>query len=181
MTTTIERDADDEQLDQVSDDATTIRRVLWFAAAIVALLLIRSFVAEPVRVRSDSMMPTLPSGAVVLIDKVSYLGREPQRGDIVVAAEPGTGEAIVKRVVAIGGDSVGIEDGVLVVNGTPVVEDYIDNHNMDGFYFGPDLVPDGEVFLLGDNRSDSVDSRRFGPLTIDDVDGRVMSTIWPLG
>ena len=180
MTVAIDPDADDEELEQSSDDPATVRRILWFAAVIVALLLIRSFVVEPVRVRSDSMEPTLPSGAILLIDKFSYLMGDPNRGDVVVATDPRTGESIVKRVVAVGGDSVGIEDGQLIVNGGSVVEDYIDNAEMDGFFTGPDVVPPGQVYLLGDNRDTSEDSRAFGPVDVDDVEGRVIGTIWPL-
>lgn len=176
MTAVIDEDV--EEVDPSNDDAATLRRVLWFAGLIVALLLVRSFVAEPMRVRSDSMAPSLSSGAVVLVDRISLTLREPRRGEVVVAADPRTGESIVKRVVAVGGDSVGIENGVLVVNGVSVVEDYIDNHNMDGFYFGPDAVPAGHVFLLGDNRSTSEDSRAFGPVSVDDVAGRVLVTLW---
>jgi signal peptidase I len=124
------------------------------------------------------MYPTLPSGAVLLIDKVTFLMRWPRRGDIVVTADPRTGDPVVKRVVAIGGDSVGIDNGSLVVNGASVVEDYIDNDNMSGFYFGPDRVPAGHVFVLGDNRADSIDSRTFGPVAVDDVDGRVVARLW---
>jgi signal peptidase I len=163
------------------DDRITFRRVALFAGVIVVLLLIRSFVMEPARVRSDSMLPTLPPGAVLLIDKVSLRVREPHRGDIVIAIDPRSGQSIVKRVVAVGGDSVGIEDGVLVVNGTTIVEKYIDNDNMDGFYFGPDVVPADHVFLLGDNRDTSEDSRAFGPVAVDDIDGRVLGKIWPFG
>ncbi|HEX3090025.1 MAG TPA: signal peptidase I, partial [Ilumatobacteraceae bacterium] len=96
-----------------SDDRVTVRKVAIFAGVIVVLLLIRSFVVEPARVRSDSMLPTLPPGAVLLIDKVSLRLREPRRGDVVIAIDPRSGQSIVKRVVAVGGDSVGIEDGVL--------------------------------------------------------------------
>jgi signal peptidase I len=181
MTVAIDPDADDEELEEQSDDATTVRRILWFAAVIVALLLIRSFVVEPVRVRSDSMEPTLPSGAVLLIDKLTYLTRGPDRGDVVVALDPRTGESIVKRVVAVGGDSVGIEDGQLIVNGDPVVENYIDNDEMDGFFTGPDVVPAGDVYLLGDNRDTSEDSRAFGTIDVDAIEGRVLITIWPFG
>jgi hypothetical protein len=72
---------------------------------------------------------------------------------------------------------VGIEDGLLVVNGATVVEKYIDNENMDGFYFGPDVVPAGHVFLLGDNRDTSEDSRAFGPVAVDEIDGRVLTPV----
>ncbi len=181
MTVAIDPDVDDEELEQSSEDATTLRRILWFAAVIVVLLLVRSFVLEPVRVRSDSMEPTLPSGAIVLIDKLTYLTREPHRGDIVVTADPRTGESIVKRVVAVGGDSVGIEDGQLIVNGASIVESYIDNAEMDGFFTGPDVVPPGEVYLLGDNRDTSEDSRAFGTVDVDNIEGRVLITVWPLG
>ena len=180
MTETVESevDADDEPA-RPSDDRRTVRRVLWFAGAIIVLLMVHTFVIEPVRVRSDSMEPTLKAGAVVLIDKLTFHSRDPHRGDVVVTFDPRTGGPIVKRVVAIAGDSVGIENGLLVVNGTTVVERYIDNDNMEGFYFGPDVVPKGDVFLLGDNRDISVDSRTFGPVAVDDIDGRVLATIWP--
>jgi signal peptidase I len=181
MTATIESRAYDEDLDRPSAEARRARRVVWFAAPIVALLLVRGFVVEPVRVRSDSMEPTLTAGAVLLIDKVTFLAREPRRGELIITADPRTGESIVKRVVAIAGDSVGIDDGLLVVNGARVVENYIDNDNMEGFFFGPDVVPAGDVFLLGDNRDTSADSRAFGPVAIDEVDGRVLTTIWPPG
>jgi signal peptidase I len=181
VTEAIESEQDEEDLDPPSDDVRTIRRVLWFAAAIVALLLVRSFVVEPVRVRSDSMEPTVPAGAVLLIDKVTYDVRDPRRGELIVVADPRTGEAIVKRVVAVAGDSVGIENGLLTLNGTGVVENYIDNDNMGGYFFGPDVVPAGDVFLLGDNRDTSADSRLFGPVAIDQIEGRVLAKIWPPG
>ena len=182
MTTALEPSADDEAEVELADhDAKTTRRVLWFAAALVAMLLIHSFVVEPVRVRSDSMEPTVPSGAVLLIDKVTLRARGPHRGEIVVASDPRTGASIVKRVVAIGGDSVGIDNGQLVVNGVKIVEHYINNDGMDGFYFGPDVVPPGHVFLLGDHRATSEDSRAFGPVDVDAVDGRLLATLWPLG
>lgn len=180
MTAAVEPEAVDEDLDRSSDDARTVRRVLWFVVAIVALLLLHSFVVEPVRVRSDSMEPTLPSGAVLVIDKLTFHFREPRRGDVIVTADPRTGESIVKRVVAVAGDSVGIDNGTLVVNGAKVAENYVDNRGMQGFFFGPDVVPPGRVFVLGDNRANSIDSRTFGPVAVDDVDGRVAAKIWPL-
>jgi signal peptidase I len=169
---------DDTEAVQPADKAGSTRRVLWFAVALVVLVLLHAFVVEPVRVRSDSMEPTFPTGALLLIDKVTYHGRDPRRGEVIVTTDPRTGGSIVKRIVALGGDSVGIEDGQLVVNGTRVDEDYIENIGMDGYFFGPDVIPAGHVFLLGDNRADSVDSRAFGPVAVGDIDGRVLVRLW---
>ena len=180
MSTTIEPDPEAD-LEHSSNDSATVRRVLLFAGVIAALLLVRSFAFEPVRVRSDSMAPALSPGAMLLIDKVTFHNRDPHRGEIVVTVDPRNGGSIIKRVVAVGGDSVGIEDGLLVVNGLPVVESYVDNDNMDGYYFGPDAVPPGHVFLLGDNRDTSEDSRAFGPIEVDDIDGKVLVKFWPPG
>ena len=181
MTETIGTEEDEANVGQATSDDRTIQRIAWFAAVIVVLLLIRGFVAEPVRVHGDSMEPTLPAGALLLVDKVTFHTRDPHRGDVVVTTDPRNGGSIVKRVVAISGDSVGIDDGILMVNGVKVVESYIDNTGMEGFYFGPDLVPTGHVFLLGDKRFDSVDSRRFGPVAVDELDGRLLTRIWPPG
>ena len=181
MTETIEIAGDEADLGQAHDERTTIRRIAWFAGAIVLLLLVRGFVAEPVRVHGDSMEPTLPAGALLLVDKVTFHTRDPHRGDVVVTSDPRNGGSIVKRVVAIAGDSVGIDDGALMVNGVRVIESYVDNTGMEGFYFGPDLVPSGHVFLLGDKRLDSVDSRAFGPVAVDDLDGKLLTTLWPPG
>ena len=181
MTVTIDERLEPEESTPAADDPRTTRRLLWFSATLVALVLAAMFVVEPVRVRSTSMQPTLRSGAVVLIDKVTLRLRDPRRGEVVVTHDPRTGESIVKRVVAVAGDSVGIDNGSLTINGSPVRESYVDNSGMEGFYFGPIVVPHGRVFLLGDGRADSIDSRSFGPVAIGDIDGRVMTTIWPFG
>jgi len=171
---------DESPDDDLGHDRATVRRVMSFAVVVVALLIVRTFVAEPVRVHGESMEPTLRSGAVVVIDKLSYRTHDPRRGDVVVTSDPRNEAPIVKRVVAVAGDSVGIDNGSLVVNGVTVAETYIDNTGMAGFYFGPDVVPPGDVFVLGDHRADSIDSRTFGPIPLDNIDGRVLTKIWPL-
>ena len=181
MNAAVEADADQKDVDRPDHDARTTRRLLWFVATLVVLLLVHSFVVEPVRVRSNSMEPTVPAGAVLLIDKISTRVGDPHRGEIVIASDPRTGASIVKRVVAVAGDSVGIDNGLLVVNGVTVVERYIDNRDMAGYYFGPDVVPPGHVFLLGDSRATSEDSRAFGSVDVDAIDGRLLATMWPLG
>jgi signal peptidase I len=149
------------------------RWALLVVACFGVVVLLRTFVVEVVRVDASSMEPTLHGGDVLVIDKLTYRFRDPRLGEIVTARAPDTGEWLVKRVVGVGGDSVGIEDGVLVRNGITVAEDYIDNTQMEGYFYGPVEVPAGYVFVLGDHRLESVDSRRYGPLALDDVTGRL--------
>jgi signal peptidase I len=155
-----------------------IRRVI-LPVAVVVLVAGVLFALQPIRVHADSMRPTLHSGDEIVIDRLSLVLRDPHRGELVVANSP-NGGLVVKRVAALGGDSIGIEDGVLVVNGKQQREGYVDYGSVDGFYFGPVDVPKGEVFLLGDNRGNSEDSRDFGPVPEDEVVGRVLLRVWPL-
>jgi signal peptidase I len=148
--------------------------MLFGAAAIWSVL---TFVVTPLRVQSSSMDPTFRPGDELLVMQPPLLSAQPRRRDLVTLLRPGTGRLLVKRVAAIAGDTVGIEDGVLVVNGAPVDEPYVDHQLMDSVYFGPVTVPAGAVFVLGDNRSGSVDSRSFGPVSLADVRGRVLGSI----
>ena len=150
------------------------------AGAVVGLVvLVRTIAAEPFSVPTESMAPTLLAGDHVLVDKLAYRFSAPRRDDLVVFHSPSDGEILLKRVVALGGDRVGIEDGVLVVNGRARREPYVDLERFDTAYFGPVRVPAGSVFLLGDRRHDSVDSRRFGAVARDHLVGRVLARIWP--
>jgi signal peptidase I len=154
-------------------------------SGILACLLVFALVAsvagwlpwQVMRVGSASMEPTIPPAAVVLVDRWSD-GID--RMDVVVVDPPdGVGPQLVKRAVAVGGDEVGLEDGVLVVNGSPVCEPTIDPALIDAEYFGPVTVPPGELFLLGDNRQTSIDSRVFGTVPADEVQGQVLARMWP--
>ncbi len=176
----LDRSEDDDELED-ADDGHTMRRIMWFVAVIAVLLLVQTFLFEAVRVRSDSMSPTYQAADVVMVDKVTYHFRDPRVDEVVVTEDPRTGQTIVKRVVAVGGDTVGIDDGRLVRNGQVVFDAHIDNDNMDGYFHGPVVVPEGEVFLLGDNRDTSLDSRSFGTVPVDDVQGRVVGHAWPIG
>jgi signal peptidase I len=148
------------------------------AVLLLTLVVLRIFVAEPFRIPSESMVPTLKPGDQALVNK---LAGEPHRGDLIAFHAPRTGEILLKRVVATGGQRVGIEDGVLVVDGRRQHEPYTDPDAIDSVYFGPVTVPRGAVFVMGDNRANSEDSREFGPVAQDRVIGRAAAIVWPPG
>jgi signal peptidase I len=159
---------------------TTPRRVrLALAAAVVAgaAALAGSGLAAPVRISSGSMAPTLLEGDRVLVTRAG--AGAPGRGELVTFRSPADGALTLKRVVAVAGDRVAIEDAALVVNGRPVTEPYVDASRIDGLYFGPVTVPAGTVFVLGDQRAGSIDSRVFGAVPVASVGGRVLVRLWP--
>jgi signal peptidase I len=149
--------------------------------ALVGILLcafgVREWVMDPVRVTSQSMEPTLHRNQVVLVQKLGY-GRL-SRNEVVAFHHPQTGVLTVKRVVGLPGDEVEIRDTVLFLNGKPVEEPDIDHTHDDGLFYGPSRVPAGTVFLMGDNRLESVDSRAFGAVPVERVAGRITVRLWP--
>ncbi len=158
----------------------TAARAHWLGpVAALLLLLALLFVAEPMRVGSASMAPTFAPGDQVVVDKLTPRMFRPHRMDVVTAKVPGARQSMLKRVLGVGGDTVAIEDGVLYVNGRLVAEPYVDLRLMDSVYFGPVEVPQGTVFLLGDNRPTSIDSRSFGPVPEADISGLVRLRWWP--
>ena len=150
--------------------------LMWGVLAVALVVL--TTMAEPFTVRSSSMSPTLDDGDQVLAEKFTTRFGDLARGDLIVFTAPGDSSLMVKRVAALGGDRVGLADGHLVVNGHRVAESYVDLESVDGVYFGPQVVPDDTVFVLGDNRADSVDSRSYGAVSVDDVVGRVVVKLW---
>ena len=155
------------------------RPILITLGAIVLVMVSVRFVAEPMRVSSDSMSPAFRTGDEVLVQKLRAHARKPSSGDVVVVHSPTSGDLVIKRVAAVAGQTVGIADGVLRVDGGPVPEPYVDRAQVDGTYYGPVRVPPGTVFLLGDQRLGSVDSRSFGPVQVGSIVGRVVFRVWP--
>jgi signal peptidase I len=162
-------------------EATTRRRrpsgVAVGVGLIAVLVLVRIFVAEPFRIPSQSMEPTLKPGDQALV--VKRAGHDPERGQLVAFHSPRGGEILLKRVVAVGGDTVGLEDGVLVVNGRKVAEPFVNHKAIDSVYFGPVRVKPGSFFAMGDNRSNSEDSRDFGAVRDSSIIGRAVARVWP--
>jgi signal peptidase I len=149
--------------------------VVLSALAIVGL---RAEVVESVRVDGVSMMPTLTQGDVLVVDKRD---RTLARGDLVTFHSPQKGEPVLKRVVGVGGDVVAIRDAILFVNDVEVNEPYVDHESIDALYYGPLTVHQGSVLVLGDNRANSIDSRVYGEVPLQDVTGTVVAQLWPLG
>ena len=156
-----------------------LRPILITLGVIVLVMVSLRFVAEPMRVSSDSMSPAFSAGDEVLVQKLGAHARKPSLGDVVVVRSPASGDLMIKRVAAVGGQTVGIADGVLNVEREPVPEPYVDRAQVDGTYFGPVRVPQGTVFLLGDHRLGSVDSRSFGPVPVRSIIGKVALRVWP--
>ena len=157
-----------------------IEWILTLGAALVIALLVRQFIFEPVRVDGHSMDDTLANGEVMFVTKFDYqFGGEPERFDVVICHYPGRGSTnFVKRVVGLPGDVVQVSGGYLYVNGEKYAEEYL-THRPD-YEFGPYQVPEGQYFVLGDNRSNSNDSHLIGPIDRSMIKGKVRQVILPL-
>ncbi|MCF6094344.1 signal peptidase I [Microaerobacter geothermalis] len=157
------------------------------AFAVVLAILIRSFLFAPFVVDGESMMPTLKDRERLIVNKFIYLIGEPKKGDIIVFhATPE--KDYIKRVIALGGETVEVRNDQLYVNGEPVDEPYLEPEKkqarLDGFPltgdFGPVFVPEGSIFVMGDNRRNSKDSRMIGPIPKERVVGRADIVFWPI-
>ena len=150
-----------------------------------ALALALLFFIRPTVVKQTSMQDTLQPNDYLIVFKRAYVKETPQRGDIVVfksdlVDEKGKAKLLVKRVIGLPGDEIVIEDGEVYINGEIYEEDYL----KDGYTTGSleTTVPEGEYFVMGDNRLVSNDSRYedVGNITVDDIMGKVVFRLFPL-
>ncbi|HET9097809.1 MAG TPA: signal peptidase I [Candidatus Baltobacteraceae bacterium] len=147
--------------------------------ALLALLALAFFMRTP-QVSGLSMAPHIASGEIVLINTIVYRMHAPARGDIIAFHHDGpTPETYIKRVIGLPGDRVRIDRGQVYVNGTPLNETYV--RFPDGRSFPEVTVPAGALYVLGDNRADSDDSRFWGFVPENAVLGKAVAGIWPLG
>ena len=158
--------------------------VILVVAFVLVFGLIKPFVVEAFRVPTESMVPTLQVGDRFLANKFVYHLTDPERGDIVVfdSVDEDVDEALVKRVVGLPGNVVRVEGGTLFVNGEPQDEPYLNTDVVPDLTppYGPTTVPEGKVFVLGDNRGNSGDSRFFGFVPTETVKGEAFLRFWPL-
>lgn len=147
--------------------------------AILIALLINVFVGQATRVEGQSMEPNLHSDQRLVVEKMSYRFHGPDRFDVVVLKLPSQGEELlIKRVVGLAGEAVEIRDGQVYINGEPLDEPFISGETGPGRN-GHVVVPPLHVYVLGDNRNHSNDSRSFGPIPIDNIVGRAWLSYWP--
>ena len=171
--------------------------------ALIIAVVIKTFLVQPFWIPSESMLPTIEVNDRVMVNKLAYDWGEPQRGDIVVFRDPRAeqveetipeavirsvleavgirtrgDEDLIKRVIGLPGETIEVTDNQIVINGTPLEEPYLVD------VFMPDepsiTIADDQVFVMGDNRNASFDSRRFGPVPLDDLVGQAFVTIWPI-
>lgn len=154
------------------------------AAVAFALVfgIVRPFIVEAFVIPSESMVPTLMVGDRVLANKFIYDFTDPEKGDVAVFESVEVeGQDLIKRVVGTPGDTVEVREGKLYVNGEPQNEPYI----KEGGGISPPqqefTVPEDSVFVMGDNRSNSRDSRFFGPVPEENLEGEAFVTFWPPG
>ncbi len=158
---------------------TVVEIVIIVAAAFAIAMLVQLFLVKPFTIPSVSMEPTLMVGDRVLVNRLTYHFRDPKRGDVVVFRSPIQDENLIKRIVAVGGDTVEVKDGALYLNGQQQVEPELKDQTIDGV-FPATTIPAGDVFMMGDNRNDSEDGRVFGPVSTKAIVGKAFVVYWPI-
>lgn len=151
--------------------------------ALILTFVLRSYVVEARGIPTGSMIPTLQIGDKLLVDKIYYKFTELHQGDIVVFAPPPEAQVgnnktdFIKRVIGLPGDKVQVTDGTVFVNDKPLTEPYI--NQKPNYNYGPVTVPEGSLFVMGDNRNNSFDSHAWGFLPMQNVKGRAFFRYWP--
>ncbi|MHB0858592.1 MAG: signal peptidase I [Anaerolineae bacterium] len=152
--------------------------VYTFLPAVAIVLVINLFLAQPRTVHGESMAPNLHENQRVIVDMVTYRLRAPDRGEVIVLDLPArNSDPLIKRVVGLPGDVVEIKQGSVFVNGNLYEEPYLSQTTAGAME--PRVVPEAHVFVLGDNRCCSNDSRFFGMVPYEDVLGRAWLRYWP--
>lgn len=153
-----------------------------FVVAIVLALGVRATVAEARFIPSESMLPTLEVGDRLIVEKISYRLHTPERGDIVVFDPPprsgfDRGNAFIKRVIGLPGETIAVREGRVYINDKPLDERYL--QEPPAYEMDPLTIPADSVFVMGDNRNNSADSHVWGALPISNIIGRSAVRFWP--
>lgn len=154
--------------------------------ALSIFVVIYLFLMQPHEIKGNSMEPNFKDKEYILTDKISYRLHTPVRGDVVIFKAPVNPDVdYIKRVIGVAGDRVKVQNGAVFANGEKLKEDYLKDPTFlfPGSFMtdGVEItVPEGKIFVLGDNRAHSSDSRQFGPIVINSVVGRAFLRYWPI-
>jgi len=165
--------------------ASSLLREVFEVVVLAAILYFGiSFAIQAVHVEGLSMFATLDDNDYLIANKIDYRLHAPQRGDIVILRPPtDNSKDFIKRVIALPGERLLIRDGVVYINGHILDEPYLPEQWVVFNNYGGDngtVIPSNEYFVMGDNRNKSQDSRSFGPISRDRIDGKAWFRIWPL-
>jgi signal peptidase I len=172
---------------RTSAGSSFLREVAEVVLLAVILYIGISFAVQTVHVEGLSMFATLDDNDYLIANKIDYRLHAPQRGDIIILRPPNNNSTdFIKRVIALPGERLLIRDGVVYINGHRLIEPYLpeawvvfNNWPATGSTNGS-VIPPNQYFVMGDNRNKSQDSRYFGPIGRDRIDGRAWFRIWPL-
>ena len=169
---------------KLGSSVTEFIETLVVFGAIFAIIFL--FVAQPHKVSGNSMVPTLHNGDYILTEKLTYRFREPEREDIIIFKNPqNESQDFVKRILGIPGDRIKITDSSVYINSLRIKEGYLPNglQTKDGDYLTQNTevkIGEDQYFVMGDNRSHSLDSRDWGPVSFDKIIGKAFFRYWPL-
>lgn len=153
------------------------------AIAVIAVILVRTFIAQPFLVSGSSMEPNFKDGDYLLVDELSYRFREPLRGEVVVFKYPGDHKSYyIKRIIGLPGERIVIKNDSVTIYGADGNEIKLAENYISGMSISKNIdekLNPNEYFVMGDNRDFSFDSRSWGPLTRGDVTGLVKFRLWP--
>jgi signal peptidase I len=175
-------------VEKKEDDKSRSRRILRefliyaliILIAIASAALIKVFIFEPFIVHTPSMEPTLKVGDGVIISKLAYKFSSVKRGDIIAFYSPVEEKDLTKRVIAVEGDEITLTgDGEIFINGGKLIENYLPSDQNISYPEQTVIVGENEVFVMGDNRNNSFDSRFFGTISEDDIFGKFLLIYWP--
>lgn len=177
------------QTEPAREETSTVR---WLIETALLILLafalaqgVKTFLVQPFVIPTGSMIPTIEIGNRVLAEKITFrFSRPPRYDDIVVFNDPrGEHPALIKRTIAVAGQSVDLRAGAVYVDNVKLNEPYTHGQPsvaLDSSIQYPFRVPNGDIWVMGDNRTNSGDSRYFGPIPLTSVQGRAVWTYWPL-
>ncbi len=155
----------------------TIKEIVSYIILIIVVLLIKRYIISPVKVTGESMMPTLHDWDIMFLNEIGYELNGVDRFDIVVLYYKNS--MLIKRVIGLPGDTISYKDNKLYVNGEEVEEPFNHEitHNFDLSELDYEVIPEGYYFVLGDNRTNSKDSRIIGLVSKDMIRGKIIKTI----